>query len=54
MGWLNELSVRHMFWGDGNFEPVGFETWLSQTNDVKIDTCHFLARCSALLGYGLD
>ena len=27
-----------------------FETWLSQTNDFKIDTCHFPAWHSALLG----
>ena len=28
----------------------GFETWLSQTNDLKIDG--FLARCLALLEWG--
>ena len=26
--------------------------WSRQTNDFKIDTCRFLARPSALLGYG--
>ena len=31
-----------------------FKTWLSQTNDFKIDTCSSLAWYSALLGYGKD
>ena len=31
------------------FSPHGFEPWLSQTNDLKIDTYCFLARRSALL-----
>ena len=29
-------------------EAYGFEPWSSET----IDVCHFLVRCSALLGYG--
>ena len=32
----------------------GFETWSSQTKDFQIDTCHFLAWRSALLGWGKD
>ena len=37
---------------DREFESgvCGFETWSSQTNYFKIDTCHFLAKCSALIG----
>ena len=31
-------------------QPSRFEPWLSQTNDLKIDTCRFLAWRSALLG----
>ena len=27
----------------------GFELWSSQTNDLKGDTCRYLAWCSALL-----
>ena len=41
MGWPNELSARFPFW-----EIMGFEPWSSQTNDFKIDICHYLARCS--------
>ena len=40
--------------GDWGIEPHGFEPWSSQTNDIKFDTCHFLARHSALLGDGKD
>ena len=29
--------------GDRESEHHGFEPWLSQTNDFKIDTCHILA-----------
>ena len=51
MGWPNEWSsVCLPFWELGKLKPRGFESWLSQTNDFKIDTCHFLARRSALLG----
>ena len=32
----------------------GFEPWLNQTNDLKIDTCGFLARRLALLGERKD
>ena len=32
-----------------DIERYGFETWWSQTNDLRIDTCSFLARRSALL-----
>ena len=34
----------------GGFGPYEFEPWLSRTNNLKIDTCRFLARFSALLG----
>ena len=43
----------------GNLKVVGsnldlaiFESWSSQTNYFKIDTCHSLAWHSALLGQG--
>ena len=50
MGWPHEVSVRLPFWEIRLFGPHDFEPWSSQTNDLKIDTCHFLARYSALLG----
>ena len=31
-----------------------FDPWSSQTNDLTIDTSHFLARLLALLGSGKD
>ena len=31
-----------------------FEPWSCQTNDLKIDSCRFLARCSVLSGEGKD
>ena len=31
-----------------------FETWSSQTSDIKLDTCRSLAWCLILLGYGKD
>ena len=36
--------------GDRGIQTHGFEPWSSQTNDLKIDTCHFLAMRSSLLG----
>ena len=36
------------------FGPHGFERWSSQSDDLKIYTCRFLARSSALLGYAKD
>ena len=57
-GWPNK-SVRLSVWEIGEFEGRGFESgphifesWLSQTNDLKIDTCRALAWHSALLRYG--
>ena len=47
-GWPNKESARLQFWEIEESEPYGFECWSSETNDVKIDNCHFLARCSAL------
>ena len=38
------------FWEVGRFGTRGYKLWSSQTNDLKIDTCHFLARHSTLLG----
>ena len=37
-----------------NLDLTVFKPWLSQTNDVKIDTCHSIAWHSALLGSGKD
>ena len=34
--------------------PCGFEPWLSQTNDFKMETCRFLAWRLVLLGKGKD
>ena len=34
-------------------DPAGLDAG-SQTNDFKIDTCRFLARCSTLLGYDME
>ena len=42
--------VERPFWEIRESEPCEFELWSSQTNDFKIDTCHFLVL--ALLGYG--
>ena len=50
MGWPNELSTRVQFWEIVEFEPTGFKPWPCQANDLKIDTCRFLARPLALLG----
>ena len=57
-GWTNESNDRFRFWETGESEALGFEydacsfeMSSSQTNATKIDTCHFLAWCSALLGY---
>ena len=51
------MSAHLPFWEVGECEGLGFEArprifeaLLSQTNDLQIDTCHFLAWCSALLG----
>ena len=32
----------------------GFEPWSSQANDLRIDNCRFLARCSTFLGQNKD
>ena len=47
MGWQNEKSL---LWEIRESEPRRFELWSSQTNDLKIDTCCYLAWCLALLG----
>ena len=52
MRWPDECSVHLSFWEIREFGPEWVEP--SQTNDFKIDTCHFLARHSALLGQGKD
>ena len=49
-GWPNELSIFLSFWEIEEFEPHGYVPWSSQTDNLKIDTCRFLARHSALLG----
>ena len=38
-------------WGDPGFQLHEFKPWFSQTDDLKIVTCHYLAQYSALLGY---
>ena len=42
------------FGKSGNPKPRGFKPWSSQTNDFKIDTCHFPASRLALLGSSKD
>ena len=49
-GWPNDQSACLPVWQVMGSEPHGFKPWSSQTNDIKLDTCCFLARCSALLG----
>ena len=41
MGLPNELTVSLAFWGHRGFEPHGFKPRSSQTNDLKIDACHY-------------
>ena len=55
------MSFLLPFWEIGEFKPRGFESgphgfehWASQTNYFKIDICHILAWCSALLGLCKD
>ena len=48
--WIEHPSS---IYGDQGFEPDGFEPCLSQTNDIDIDTCRYLAWCSALGMLGL-
>ena len=55
-GWMSK-NARLPFWeireSEGcRFEsgPRIFESWLSQTHDIKIDTCRFLAWHLSLLG----
>ena len=42
-GWTNKLSARLPFWETGEFKA-----WSSETNNLIINTFHFLARHSAL------
>ena len=57
----NEQTICLLFWEIREPEPRGFESgpsgfksWLSQTNDFKIDTCRFLCWRFVLLGQGKD
>ena len=54
-------SAHLPFWEIGESEgrefesrPRVFYSWSSQNNHFKINTCHSLAWCSALLGEGKD
>ena len=40
--------------GDRTIWTHRFEPLVSETDDVKIDSCHFLAECPALLRKGKD
>ena len=52
---MTEFTVHLPFWSFVGFEPKGsIEPWSSQTSDLTIDTCHFLARRLALLRQGKD
>ena len=44
---LGDWGIQRSWFESG---ACSFETWTCQTNDYKIDTCLFLAWCSALLG----
>ena len=46
----NKYSIRLLVWEIVESKPCGFEPYLSQTNELKIDTWHFVARHLALLG----
>ena len=46
--------MRRALWEISGLGSSGLEPWLSQTNELKIDTCRFLARCSAFLGLDKD
>ena len=46
--WAERLSPVLV---DCGMRTHGFEPWLSQTNDVKIDNCRFLVRRSTLLWF---
>ena len=52
-GQMSWASVS-CFGRSGGFGPYGFKPWSRKPNDLKIDTCRFLARCFALLGLGKD
>ena len=48
-GQMSRAALSHVL-GDQGFEPHGFEPWSSQTNDLIIYTCRYLARHLALIG----
>ena len=50
----NELSSHLPGLVGRRILTTGFENWLSQTNDIKIYTCRYLAWRSALLRYGKE
>ena len=39
-----------LYWSADLHPSIIKSHWSSETNDLKIDTCHFLARRSALIG----
>ena len=51
-GWPNELSTLLPFSVEHGVRTHGFQSWPSQTNDLKMYVCRFLDW--ALLGYGKD
>ena len=40
---MSKASISR-FGGIGGYEPHGSEPWSRQTNDLNIDTCHFIIR----------
>ena len=50
----NQTGWPNKFREIGESKPRSFEPWSILTSDFKIDTCHFLAWRSALLGYSKD
>ena len=46
----NAFTVCFPFWYITGAHSHRFEPWSSQVNDIKIDTCPYLAWSSALVG----
>ena len=51
---LAALSPHETVLPDGIAEPAFLNPNTSQANDLKMDTCHFLARDSVLFWQGKD
>ena len=45
-----DMEVKTRCGSDSVILGITFDSQLSKTNDLQTDACHFLSRCSALLG----